>query len=96
MNLTSRQGKKNNNPLDRIIIQICPKCGREEALLLRDWLNWGRMKGQIEDLHYPLEKGFRGRYKLSDFLIDGLKKINGNYAYTVEEVCRIHKIPERE
>jgi len=95
MNFITKPGKKNNNPEDKILFSKCPICGHEEALLLRDLLKWARFKGMIEDLHYPLPK-FRGRYKILDFLQDGFKKTNGHYILKINEVCKIHKIPERE
>lgn len=92
-------GSKNNNPKDKILLG---KINGWEALKLKDWLIWARFKGRIEDLHYPLQKGLRGRMKLVDFLIDGLKKENNDealpeedYFYLINEVCKKHNIPEK-
>lgn len=92
-------GHKNNDPKDKILLG---KTAGWEPLLLKDWLVWARFKGRIEDLHYPLSKGKRGRMKLIDFALDGLKKERNDdalpeddYLYPVDEVCKKHEIPER-
>lgn len=90
-------GTKNNDPKDKI---LRGKTNGWEWLKLSDWLRWARFKGRIEDLHYPLSKGKRGRMKLVDFLIDGLRKKNNdnalpedNYLLTINDICKKHKIP---
>jgi len=100
MKFDTIQGQKNDNSKDKI---LRAKTDGWEWLKLKDWLRWARFKGRIEDLHYPLSKGNRGRMKLVDFLMDGLKKKNNDealpedpYTYSVDEVCKIHKIPERD
>ena len=92
----TKPGSKNGNPKDKILLSKCPMCGYKEALLLKDLLRWIRFKGHIEDLHYPTENGFRGRWFLLDFIGDGLKKKGELYLYTISEVCKKYKIPEKD
>lgn len=84
-------GKK--GPRDKILfIKTCGE-GGWEAIKLWQWLKIARFKGHVEDNAYPYPK--RGRYKLIDFLRDGLKKKSlDEYQYTISEVCKKHDIEE--
>lgn len=50
-----------------------------------------RLKGEVEDICYPTAEGFQGRGKLLAFLQNCLYRTNRS----IEELCKLHKIPDR-
>jgi len=78
------QGHKNNHPADYIILGLTEdKNGIPgwDAITFEDMFEWVRLKGSIEDLHYPRPK-YKGRYMILQFVQDILKKENDDWKYS--------------
>ncbi len=91
-------GHKNNDPDDYIILGLTEdNMGFPgwDAVTFEDMFNWIRLKGPIEDLHYPLPK-YKGRYKILQFVQDVLKMENGRWKYSMEDLKTKHNIPNRQ
>lgn len=86
------KGKK--GPGDKRLDMKCSGCGGVWTPRFIDWLAMARIWGDNEDLLYPLEYQ-RGRNMLVDLLADGFEKKNGTYRYTLAQLCKKYKIPEK-
>lgn len=92
MKFKTEIGKKSEK--DKILISICPRCGRQERLLLIDLAKWMRFKARIERMAYP-------NGKKEEFLYSFLQRaislnIEGKPIYTLRECCQLAELKEYE
>lgn len=90
MKFDTEPGKK--GPRDKILVLVCPKCGRRERLLLVDLAKWTRFKAKVERSAYGngQKEEFLRKFLTACTSLD----MNGNFIYSLRECCQLYGLVE--